>query len=148
MKKSAINYLNKNLKSYCHDVSGTWAICNCVAMLLPEGYIEDKAVKETAPDFMKKLFNYDFTSYTDLKDGSFVLPDLKTAKTIYVTCYTEDDFRYQKYRYNNQLIRLFDYNDVNFMINLSTGMLYAMNEADNIIGVILPLVIKKEGEKE
>ena len=147
MKKGTINYLNKNLKSYCHDGSGTWAICNSVAMLLPAGYIEDKTVTETAPDFIKKLFNYDFTSYTDLKNGSFVLPDLRTSKPMQVICYTEDDFRYQQYKYNNQLICLFDYNNVNFMINLSTGMLYVMDEVDNIIGVILPIMkVKKEGQ--
>ena len=143
MKKSTHNYIFNNGKGYVEEVHGDyiekWMICPCVAIKLPDLYEPPAHIKHFSPHFIMQLLKYDNVGFVEYENFFINTELLKSNKKMILTTKHTN-----KFGYNSLLVKLFDYKNCKFQMNMRSGMLYVYDDTDDMIGLILPVKMTKE----
>lgn len=147
LKSITKNYLITATQVYTNYDGSVWAVCNPIAVRLPENY---------ELNTHKKFFNDKFIPNliaSDQKADSFIM-DIDD----YINGYWRNQLRdYHQvelhlnldeksfgYCYYSKYIKMFNWHtDARYEVNLSTGLMYVKESiTDTLMGIILPIKLK------
>lgn len=143
MKKSMINFIEKKAVGYTRHGGSLWALCAATAIRLPSWFTVPN-VKEMSDKFIQNIIDYDqMDENTHIMEFVPNTTLLKSKKNVVLKI--NDEFGVDA-----KYIRLYDWSTyAHFKVNIRTGMIYVYETVSNVlIGLILPVKIKKEAKNE
>ena len=145
MKKSTHNYIFNYQRGFVEephsDHIDKWAVCNCVALKLPDLYEIPMSAKILSPHFITRMLEMDNQGFTEFKTIEPVYWEqmLKMRKKVILSVPDTN-----MYGYDSLLVKLFEYQKCRFEVNLRSYLLYVYDDTDELIGIILPIKMTKE----